>query len=109
MRVAKRVGAGFDLLDSETETNTSLVRNSNLVRISYTEGGLVQLVKNDVATASIGTLLVSHGEHLVPTGDRQSGRTVARLLAPKESAAETKQVQLNGSTATAYLLPIQVL
>ena len=106
MRVCQRNGNGFDLINSETETNTSLVRNSNLVRISYNEGnGLIQLVKNDVATASIGTLLVADGDCLRPTGDKQSSRTVARLLSDQEQAVETKLV----GTRTAYLLPIQLL
>ena len=110
MEVAKRVAGGFDLLSIDTETNTSLVRDKDKVRISWTGGGLIQLVKNEPATADIGTLLVAHGEILMPTGDRQSTRTVGRLLAPKEAAMETKEVQLpDGSTKTAYLLPVQVL
>ena len=109
MKVAKRIAGGFDLLDTETESNTSLVRNSNQVRISYTDSGFIQLVKNDVATASIGTLLVAHGEYLVPTGDRQSTRTVARLLATKDKAIDTKEVTINGVTSMVYLLPIQLL
>ena len=106
MRVCQRSENGFDLINSETETNTSLVRNSNLVRISYNEGnGLIQLVKNDVATASIGKLLVADGDCLRPTGDKQSSRTVAKLLATQEQAVETKVVL----GRTAYLLPIQLL
>jgi hypothetical protein len=109
MQVAKRIAGGFDLLGTDSETNTSLVRNKDLVRISWNSCGLVQLVKNEAATAEIGTLLVAQGEFLMPTGDRQSTRTVGRLLAPKEAAAETKTVTLSdGSTRTAYLLPIQV-
>ena len=76
MEVAKRVAGGFDILSVDTETNTSLVRNKDQVRISWSNSGLVQLVKNEVATADIGTLLVAHGEILMPTGDRQSTRTV---------------------------------
>ena len=110
MQVAKRIANGFDLLDTENESNTSLVRNKTQVRISWNSSGLIQLVKNEAATAEIGTLLVAHGEFLAPTGDRQSTRTVGRLLAPKEAAAETKEVQLpDGSTKTAYLLPVQIL
>ena len=110
MEVAKRVAGGFDILSVDTETNTSLVRNKDQVRISWSNSGLVQLVKNEVATADIGTLLVAHGEILMPTGDRQSTRTVGRLLAEKSQAVETKEVQLSdGSTRTAYLLPVQVL
>ena len=109
MLVARRVAGGFDILDME-ETNTSLVRNKNQVQISWSSSGLIQLVKNETATTDIGTLLVAHGDVLAPTGDRQSTRTVARLLAPKEQAVETKQVQLpDGSTKTAYLLPVQLI
>ena len=110
MLVAKRVAGGFDLLGTDSETNTSLIRNKDKVRISWnSSSGLIQLVKNEAATAEIGTLLVAHGQFLMPTGDRQSTRSVARLLAVKEAAAETKEVQLpDGSTRTAYLLPVQL-
>ena len=109
-RIIKITNNGFDLLNSETESNTSLVRNTSQVRITYSDNGLIQLIKNDVATSGIGTLLVSNGNVLQPTGDAKTKITVAKLLAPFSEATETKQVELaNGSTTTAYLLPVQLL
>ena len=109
MLVAQITNDGFDILDV-VETNTSIIRRPDLVRLSYTDnlGQLVQLVKTDQASTDIGTLLVSHGNCLLPTGDKQSNRTVAKLLAPLASAIETKQVTVGSKQFTAHLLPIQL-
>lgn len=109
MLVAQLTSNGFDILDV-VETNTSIVRRPDLVRLSYQDdlGQLIQLVKTDQANTDIGTLLVSHGNCLMPTGDKQSNRTVAKLLAPLASAIETKQVTVDGKQFTAHLLPVQL-
>ena len=111
MRLIRINGDGtFDLLTSDTETNTSLIRNSTQIRLSYNDNGIIQLIKNNAATSDIGTLLVSNGNVLQPTGDKQSKKTAAKLLAEFSMATETKTVTLaNGTTTTAYLLPVQVL
>ena len=108
MRVCKLTSGGsFDLLNSENETNTTLVRNANMVRVTYSDNsGLTQLVKNDVATADIGTLLVTDGAYLKPTGDKKG---VAKLLAPISEAVQTRSVSVNGQTRNLYLLPVQLL
>ena len=110
MLIAQITNTGFDILDV-AETNTSIIRNQNMVRLSYSDenGQLVQLVKADVASTDIGTLLVSEGNCLLPTGDKQSKRTCAKLLAPLASAIETKQVTIGAKQYTAHLLPIQLL
>lgn len=107
MLVAQITPTGFDILDV-ADTNTSIVRGPNVVRLSYSANGqLIQLVKNDQATTDIGTLLVAHGHCLMPTGDKQSHRTVAKLLA--SNATETKQVSIDGRQFTASLLPCQLI
>ena len=112
MRVAlKTTSTTFDVLGLE-ETNTSLVRNANHVRISFLneEGKLEQFIKDDTATTEIGSLLVSRDEYLLPTDDRQaSTKTVAKLLAPMNQAIQTKQVTIDGTVYTARLLPVQIL
>ena len=108
-RVGRRSGTGFDLLGTDTEHSTSLVRNENLVRISYNDGALYQLTKNEAAMADVGTLLVADGPYLLPTGDRQSSRVVAKLLAPPSAAVNTKQIEVNGVMRTLRLLPVQLL
>ena len=110
MYVAQLTANGFDILNV-AETDTSIVRQSNFVRLSWKdeENRLVQLVKNLQATAAIGTLLVARGSYLLPTGDTQSNVTVAKLLAPMSAATDTKQVTIDGVTYTAKLLPVQIL
>ena len=110
MLIAQITQNGFDILDV-AETNTSIVRNPSLVRLSYNDasGRLIQLVKNHQAVTDIGTLLVSHGDCLLPTGDKQSSRTAGKLLAPFASAVETKNVTIGGRSYTASLLPVQLL
>ena len=110
MRLAKIEGNGFDLIANENESATTFVRNVDQVKITYTDNGFIQLIKNDTATCSVGTLLIASGNFLLPTGDQKSAKTIGRLLATKDKAVETKSVTLiDGSTATAYLLPVQIL
>ena len=110
MLVAQVTNDGFDILNV-AETNTSIVRQQNLVRLSWKdeENRLIQLVKNAPASVQIGTLLVARGNALVPTGDSHNNRTVAKLLAPYSSSTETKQVTIGGVTYTAHLLPVQIM
>jgi hypothetical protein len=110
MRIAVRVGNTFDILN-EPETSASLVRNSTQVRLSWNNanGQLEQLVKESPISSSIGSLLVSKGSCLLATGDKQSSRTVAKLLADPVVATKTKQVVIDGITYTARLLPVQLL
>ena len=109
MRLAKLEGDGFDLIGNDNESATTFVRNVNQVKMTYVDNGFVQLIKNDTANCNVGTLLIASGNYLLPTGDQKSAKTVGRLLATKDKAVETKTVTLNGATATAYLLPIQIL
>jgi len=110
MLVAQLTSGGFDILNMD-ETNTSIVRQSDMVRLSWKdeENRLIQLVKTAQASASIGTLLVARGNALVPTGDSHSSRTVAKLLAPISASSETKQITIQGVVYTAHLLPVQVI
>ena len=110
MRVGLRTESGFDLLELD-ETATSLVRNQSQVRLSFTNENwnLEQFVKEEDAVTGIGTLLVSKGDCLLPTGDRQSARTVGKLLAAAANAVKTKIVVIDGTTYTARLLPVQLL
>ena len=106
MRVCRRDGGAFDLIGTEGETSTALVRDSGKVRITYNlNNTLTQLVKNDAAVTAIGTYLVADGATLRPTGDKRSSRTVARLLALPVAGTETKTLE-NGKLA--YLLPVQI-
>lgn len=112
MRAAEKLTPStFDVLGLE-ETSSSLVRNTDNVRISFLneEGKLEQFIKNDVSTTDIGSLLVSRDKYLLPTGDRRpSTKTVAKLLAPMAEAIQVKQVTIDGTVYTARLLPVQVL
>ena len=110
MRLAKLEGSGFDLLDNDNESSTTFLRNKDQVKMTYVDNGFHQLKKEEPATLNVGTLLIASGQYLLPTGDSKSARTVGRLLATKDKAIETKSVTLlDGSTTTAYLLPIQIL
>ena len=109
-RVCLKNANGFDLLNSETETNTSLIRNSSKVQISWSDvNGLTQLKKQIPAITTIGTLLVTEGQYLKPTGDTRSKRTIAKLISLPTAQTETKQITINGIQETAYLLPVQLL
>jgi len=110
MLVAELTQSGFDILDL-LETDTSIIRQSNLVRLSWKDenNNLIQLVKDTVASPDIGTLLVSHGNCLLPTGDRQSSRTVGKLLAPVTASTQQKNVTIGGTNYTAHLLPVQII
>ena len=106
IKLCKLEGNSFDLLNSETETNTSLIRNTNQVRISYNDGGFVQFIKDESASASIGTLLIAKGNILVPTGDAMSKKSFGKLLALPDDETETK-ILPDGRVV--HLLPIQIL
>ena len=108
--VAQLSQNGFDILGRE-ESNTSIVRNANMVRISWVDdqGRLVQLVKNTLANANRGTLLVAEGNFLKPTGDSLRATTVGVLLADNTVPCKTKSVTINGKTYTAKLLPVQLI
>ena len=110
MRLVQRIGDGFDLIGLP-ETQTSLVRNNERVRLSWVngEGQLEQLEKLSGASCSIGSLLISKGDCLQPTGDNQSSRSVAKLLANPDQALREKTVTINGIVYTAKLLPVQLL
>ena len=110
MQVAERTVTGFDILGFE-ETETSMIRNETLVRLSWKneENQLVQLVKAVPMEPTIGTLLISRGNCLLPTGDRRSTRTVAKLLAAPDAATQEKSVTIGGTTYIAKLLPVQLL
>ena len=110
MNVAQLTANGFDILNV-AETNTSLTRNENMVRLAWKdeENRLIQLVKQTSSTPGIGTLLRAHESTLMPTGDMQSTVTVAKLLAPMTPNDETKQITIDGVTYTAHLLPVQIV
>ena len=107
----KLIDNGFDILDIE-ETDTSLVRGPQMVRLSYKhDGKLIQYVKNlnqPVITNS-GSLLVANHGVLVGTKDRLNHRTVAKLLADISQAQDQKQIPVGLVNKTAYLLPVQIL
>ena len=98
-------GNSFDLLNSETETNTSLIRNTNQVRITYNDNKMVQFIKDEIATTGPGTLLIANGGILIPTGDSLSSRSVAKLLAAPDAETESKTVD----GRVVHLLPVQIL
>ena len=101
----------FDIHDI-AETDTSLTRGPLTVRFSYKhDGKLIQYVKTLPAPhlCQAGSLLVAKHGVLVSTNDRQSQRTVAKLLADISQAQESKQVQVGLLQKTAYLLPVQML
>ena len=75
MRLAKIEGNGFDLIANENESATTFVRNVDQVKITYTDNGFIQLIKNDTASCNVGTLLIASGEFLLPTGDQKSAKT----------------------------------
>ena len=106
IKLCKLQGNSFDLLNSETETNTSLIRNTNQVRISYNDGGFVQFIKDEEAVTQVGSLLVAKGNILVPTGDAMSKKTFAKLLALPDDETETKTLP---DGRVVHLLPIQIL
>jgi hypothetical protein len=106
IKLCKLTGNSFDLLNSDTETNTSLIRNSNQVKISYNDNKLIQFIKNDVATTQVGTLLITSGNVLIPTGDSLSSKSVAKLLSVPDSETESKTL---ADGRVVHLLPIQIL
>ena len=105
VKLCKLTGNSFDLLNSDTETNTNLIRNINQVRITYNDNKMVQFIKDEIATTEPGTLLIAKNEILIPTGDSRSSKSVAELLAAPDAETETKTV--DGQVL--YLLPVQIL
>ena len=106
IKLCKLTENSFDLLNSNTETNTSLIRNTNQIRISYNDNKLVQFIKDDVATTDVGTLLIAKGNVLIPTGDSLSKKSVAKLLSLPDATTE-KKILDDGRVL--HLLPVQIL
>ena len=106
VKLCKLEGNSFDLLNSETETNTSLIRNTNQVRITYNDNKMVQFIKDEIATTGPGTLLIANGGILIPTGDSLNSRSVAKLLAAPDAETQTKTLE---DGRVVHLLPVQIL
>ena len=105
MRLARLTPTGFDLVDLP-DTNTSLVRTKDMVRLSYIQNGtLIQLVKNESASLKIGSSLTSSHSCLVGS----SNTPIAKLLATPDQALRIKTVTIDGVERTASLLPVQIL
>ena len=107
----KLVNDTFDILDIE-ETDTSLVRNPDMIRFTYKhDGKLIQYVKTvDTPVVPLaGSLLVSKHGVLVSTYDRKNNRTVAKLLANISQAHRSKSVTIGHLTKTAHLLPVELI
>ena len=101
----------FDILDLE-ETQSSLYRSPTMVRLSYKdeENRLIQYVKTSPAQVmQRGDLLVAYDNVLMPTADRKSRVTVAKLLADGDNATETKNIQIGFTNHTAKLLPVEII
>ena len=105
IKLCKLTGNSFDLLNSDTETNTSLIRNIYQVRTTYNDNKMVQFIKDDVATTQNGTLLIANGNVLIPTGDSLSSKSVAKLLALPDAETQTKTL----GDKVVHLLPVQIL
>ena len=105
IKLCKFEGNSFNVLNLDTETNTSLIRSINQIRISYNDNKLVQFIKDETATTQIGTLLIANGNVLIPTGDSLSSKSVAKLLSLPDAESQTKTV--DGQVL--YLLPVQIL
>ena len=102
MLVARKTDTGFDIVNRD-DVNTSIVRNANMVRLSWSENGaLYQLRKNTPATISLGTSLVTKGNYFMPTGDAG----IAKLISL--DVIKTKQVTVNGVNYTANLMACQL-
>lgn len=101
----------FDIFDLE-ETASSIYRSPDMCRLSYKDenGKLVQYVKTSpTMNMQKGDLLVTYHDMLMPTADRRSRRTVAKLLADASQATETKEVTIGVTKFTALLLPVQII
>ena len=101
----------FDILNLE-ETQSSLFRSPTMVRLSYKDENnkLIQYVKTTPSiTAATGDYLVAYNGLLMPTADRQSVKTVAKLLASPSTATQSKTVQIGLINHTALLLPVQLI
>ena len=104
MLVAQKTENGFDILNRD-DTNTSIVRNSSEVRISWTENGvLYQLKKQIPATLAVGTALKTRGDCFIPTGDNTDA--IARLVSLE--VVRSKQVTIDNKTYTAKLMAVQL-
>ena len=104
------IGNSFDILDIE-ETDASLVRKKDEVRLTFKEDGkLVKYVKLSEKQPAAGDhLVVTHHGVLLPTGDRNSKRAVAKLLSNISNSTVTKTIVHNNISYTAHLLPVQLL
>ena len=95
----------FDILGIE-ETQTSLVRNRDQVRLSYVHNGkLIKFQKtNQQHHPTSGSSLVVKDGALLATNDRQGKHIVGKLLSDPLETTTTKIV--NG--VRYYLLPVQM-
>ena len=101
----------FDVIDL-METQSSIYRSNSMVRLSYKDedNRLVQFVKTSPQLSmSKGDLLVTYDDVLMPTHDRKSQRTVAKLLANGDQSVETKQVTIGVTNYTAKLMPVELI
>ena len=99
----------FDILHLN-ETQSSLYRSPDMVRLSFKdeENNLIQYVKtSESITPSKGDLLVVFHGVLMPTGDRRSTRTVAKLLSTE--SVENKNISIAFKQYTAKLLPVEFI
>ena len=101
----------FDILDLD-ETQSSLYRSPDLVRLSFKDenNNLVQYTKTSATrTPTKGDLLVVFNNVFMPTGDRRSNRTAAKLLANSDQSTQSKQITIGFTTYTLKLLPIALI
>ena len=101
----------FDVANLE-ETQSSIYRSKEMVWLSYKDedNRLVQYVKTSAPLSmSAGDLLVTIDDVLMPTHDRKSQRTVAKLLANGGESVEEKQITIGLTNYTAKLLPVQLI
>ena len=95
----------FDIVGQE-ETQTSIARNSNSVRLTYKDenGNLILLEKLSSVATTPGCLLKPKDNVLLPTNDRFG--SIAKLLAQPSSTTQTKTQQFGYLNKTLYLLPV---
>ena len=101
----------FDILGVD-ETESSISRSPTYVRLTYKDeqNRLITFEKIQPALTTKGSLLcVGQNGTLIPTMDRLSLSTVARLVAHPDSATETKNIQIGLLNKTLYLLPVEMI
>ena len=83
-----------------------------MVRLSFKDENnqLIQYVKTTPQqTMTKGDLLVAYNDVLMPTGDRATPRTVAKLLADGSQATETKTIVIGLTSYNVKLLPVEII